>query len=171
MIRYALRCENQHGFEAWFRDSAAYDQQAARGILVCPVCSSAKVSKAPMAPAIAKTSRNSAAIETARAEAGASGALATETAQPTIAPAEVTPVPESLEPRAVLFHAMLVKLRQHVEANCDYVGNKFAEEARRIHYGEADERGIYGEATQDEAEALLEEGIEVGAVPWVRADS
>jgi hypothetical protein len=63
--------------------------------------------------------------------------------------------------------AALVELRHQVETNCDYVGERFAEEARRIHYGEVDPHGIYGEATNEESRELVEEGIQVGRVPWV----
>ena len=66
---------------------------------------------------------------------------------------------------------MMAKLREQVEKNCDYVGEKFPEEARKIHYGETEKRNIYGEASQEEAEALVEEGIEFQRIPWVRQDS
>ncbi|HEX6443429.1 MAG TPA: DUF1178 family protein [Stellaceae bacterium] len=66
---------------------------------------------------------------------------------------------------------MLLAVRQQVEQNCDYVGERFAEEARRIHYGEVDPKGIYGEATSEESEALRDEGIEFGQIPWVQTDA
>ena len=79
----------------------------------------------------------------------------------------------SREPRAPIsptqLRAALVELRQQVEKHCDYVGPQFAEEARRIHYGESDPRGIYGEATAEESRELADEGIKVGRIPWIPA--
>ncbi|MGH6934409.1 MAG: DUF1178 family protein [Dongiaceae bacterium] len=135
MILFDLRCAQDHVFEAWFRDNAAYDAQARAGKVGCPICGSRKVEKAPMAPRIGK----------AATDKPASMAVSTE---------------------MVELRKQLVELRAKVEANCDYVGGKFAEEARRIHYGEADKRGIYGEATDDDARELSDEGIEFARVPW-----
>ena len=78
---------------------------------------------------------------------------------------EKAPTPPSPEQ----LHRMLQRLRRHVEATCDYVGERFAEEARRIHSGDADARGIYGEASDAESRALADEGIEVARLPWVPA--
>lgn len=143
MILYQLRCRNQHGFEAWFRDSKAYDAQAKAGRVTCPVCGSRKVAKAPMAPNIA-TRRASPAAE------------------PEQAPKQMA--------KAEIAHAieLLRELRQQVEATCDYVGDQFAEEARKIHYGETEQRDIYGDATADEAEELREEGVEFTRIPWLQ---
>lgn len=139
MIKYELKCRKEHVFEAWFYDSATYDKQAAGGKVVCPVCGSRKVTKAPMAPRIAK-SKSERAAERASQES---------------------------QQKAVMMKA-LRELREHVEKNADYVGDKFAEEARKIHYGETDERNIYGEASKDEAKELAEEGIDVALIPWLR---
>ncbi len=125
MIRYELRCAADHGFEAWFRNSAGFEEQRSAGELVCPVCGDAEIGKAPMAPALARTR------------------------------AAIDPV------------TMLRALRRAVETNCEDVGERFPEEARRIHYGEAAPRGIFGAASKAEAEALADEGIEVAAIPWV----
>ncbi|MEQ8695294.1 MAG: DUF1178 family protein [Bauldia litoralis] len=152
MIRYTLKCDQGHDFEAWFRNSATYDDQASAGEVRCPDCGSVKVSKALMAPAVAR---------------GRSSAPVVNTPQP---PA---PAPEPGDARvhyAGKVREMLVEMRRHIESNADYVGNKFADEARKIHSGEADERSIYGEATEDETEALKEEGIEFGQIPWVPKD-
>lgn len=148
MILYNLCCSADHVFEAWFRDSAAYDEQAAAGEVLCPVCGNASVAKAPMAPRIAK---------------GGGGAKE----------AVPDPVPQTYtNTRAVEMRRMLTELRRHVEENSDYVGDKFAEEARKIHYGEKEERNIYGEATEDQAEELSEEGVKIGRIPWLpRTDS
>jgi hypothetical protein len=146
MILYQLQCEAEHGFEAWFRDSAAYDKQADRGLLACPACGSAKVTKALMAPRIGGARQNTMADD-APGEAGAK---------------EV-----QISAKAVALRQQLVEMRAKIEESCDYVGPRFAEEARKIHYGETDPKGIYGETSADEAEALKDEGIEFGAVPWL----
>ncbi len=156
MILYSLLCAKDHGFEAWFPSSDAFDRQARRGIVACPQCGSTKVRKAIMAPRISKGGKK-------RAMAQGAAAQAAETMAPQGADAgnAATNV-MSAEVRQVL-----TELRKQVEANCDYVGDSFAEEARKIHYGETEKRGIYGESTEAEAEALKEEGIEFGRVPWL----
>jgi len=143
MILYDLRCKDGHQFEAWFRDSAAYDKQRKANAVLCPLCGSKKVEKALMAPAVAKKG-------SAREEA------------PVPAPA---PSPEHAKLAEAM--KMLRELRQKVEENCDYVGPRFAEEARKIHYREVDPRAIYGEASKEESDALQEEGIEFGTIPWL----
>lgn len=136
MIKYQLRCNKEHEFEGWFADSATCDEQLQGGDVACPLCGSAKVSKAIMAPRIGK------------GESGKSVA--------------VSPPPEALQLKQALR-----ELRDQVEKNCDYVGENFAEEARKIHYGEADPRGIYGESTEKESVELADEGIEVSRIPWL----
>lgn len=134
MIKYALACEHGHDFEGWFGASADFDDQAARGLLECPVCASKAVRKQIMAPAVAGT------------KAQNSGA-------------DLPP-----EARQVMMEA-LGKVRAHVEDNFDYVGDAFAREARAIHEGKSEERGIYGEATPTEVKALVEDGVPVAALP------
>ncbi|MSP05582.1 MAG: DUF1178 family protein [Acetobacteraceae bacterium] len=142
MIHYQLRCDHEHEFDGWFKDSAAFDWQAKRGLVECRHCGGTKISRALMTPAVSKKSSQM--------------------------PPPVPPQPARL-PADV--RAALQRLRAEVEQNCDYVGPEFAEEARKIHRGESDKRGIYGETTQDEAEALTGEGIIVSSIPWVpRAD-
>lgn len=136
MIRYALICERDHEFDGWFASSDGFDAQVAAGEVLCPHCGSPNVTKALMAPNIAK----------GMARAGE--------AQPQAAFAEKMSM-------------MMLALKKHVEENCDYVGDAFAEEARRIHYGEKEHRDIYGEATPDEARELIEEGVEVAPLPVV----
>jgi len=131
VIVFNLRCASAHVFEAWFRDGATYDRQAAAGEVVCPSCGATEVAKAPMAPRLQKAKGKDDAAAARR------------------------------------MRAALGELRDHVEKNCDYVGPGFAEEARKIHYGEIDKRNIYGEASSDEAEALKDEGVEFGRVPWL----
>lgn len=162
MIRFSLRCDNAHEFESWFKDSAAFDRMAAHGLVDCPVCGDTKVSKALMAPAIRKTpgvkGRAPGPAEAPKAEAPRAEA---EGETPRLA---AGPMPAQVV-------ALLQRMRQEIEKNCDYLGKDFAKEARRIHEGEAEPRGIYGEATEAEAEALREDGIEVARLPWVpRAD-
>jgi hypothetical protein len=133
MILFKLRCGAEHEFDAWFRDGATYDRQAARSQVACPDCGNTAIEKAPMAPRLAR------AVET---------------------PAAAAPSPQQLR-------QMLRELRRHVETHCDYVGERFAEEARRIHHGETEARGIYGETTETESAELADEGIEVARIPWV----
>ncbi len=150
MIRFALRCANAHEFESWFKDGAAYDRMAAARLVECPACGDAHVQKALMAPAIAK----------APGVKGRGEAVPATPAPPPQAPVAGGPIPAQVL-------ALLQRMRAEVEKNCDYVGPKFADEARRIARGEVDERGIYGEASEAETEALRDEGIEVAQLPWV----
>lgn len=153
MILYELKCQDGHGFEGWFRDGATYDSQAAAGEIACPVCGDTGIVKAPMAPRIAKRPVGDRTVEP-RPDSAPSGP-------------EASTVMVSGEIRA-----RLEALRRHVEENCDSVGDAFAEEARRIHYGEVPHRDIYGEATEDEAAELAEEGVAFARIPWpVRTDS
>ena len=140
MIRYDLICDQGHPFDSWFRDSATYDKQVKRRMVICPVCETHKISKQLMAPGIPAKS-NKKPAEPARVFTG------------------------PVDPRQQMLVKMMRELRKQVEKNADYVGDQFAEEARRIHYKEAEQRGIYGEATREDAEALVEEGIEVHPLP------
>ena len=157
MILYRLRCRKGHEFDSWFKDSKAYERQEKRSLIGCPECGDSKVARAVMAPRIGKGATKAAV------EAPAEAAPA-----PTPAPS-----PQQQQMAALAKHMpkemrdTLLKLRQQVEKNCEPVGNKFAEEARKIHYGESDKRGIYGETSDEEAEALADEGIEFGRLPWV----
>lgn len=134
MIRYALVCEHAHDFEAWFGSSSDYDDQAARGLVECPVCASRRISKQIMAPAVAGTKRTA---------------------------------PDPLAARRM--QAMMMEaagqVRAHVEANFDDVGDAFAREARAIHEGRSEERGIYGQATPEEVRALKEDGVPCSPLP------
>jgi hypothetical protein len=151
MIRYALNCEHGHGFESWFQSSAAYDKQAKRALVTCPVCGSAKVEKAIMAPRLA------------RAEATEQLPAPLPSTPPPAVPAK-TPVAIMSPPEREL-RKKLKELRDHVTKNADYVGPRFPEQARKIHYGEIEHRSIYGEASADEARELHEEGIEFHPLP------
>jgi hypothetical protein len=165
MIHYQLRCDQAHEFDGWFKDSAAFEMQARRSLLECPECGSAEVSRALMAPSVPR-----------KANARAEIVAAPEPQPPAQPPAQqpaATPPQMAVDPARMpaQLRAMLQKLRAEVEKNCDYVGEGFADEARRIHRGESDRRGIYGEASPEQAEQLREDGIEIARLPWVpRAD-
>ncbi len=155
MIRFTLRCQKGHEFEGWFRNGDTFDRQAKRGDVRCPDCGSPKVTKAIMAPAIAKGSR--------RAPANVPAAPAPAAEAATVPP----PAPDSGEIHvAGKLREALREMRRFIEKNAEYVGPRFADEARKMHQGEADERSIYGEATDAEAEDLRDEGIEFGRIPW-----
>jgi len=141
MIKYSVRCGKDHVFEAWFKGSATFDAQSKSGDIVCPQCGNNLVVKAPMAPRIVKSQKSDVSHESRARE-----------------------VAERILEAAV-------EMRKEVEANCDYVGGQFADEARKIHYGEADERGIYGEASDEETQELDDEGIDVIKLPNVRKNS
>lgn len=160
MIHYNLRCDDGHEFDGWFNSSAGFEAQAKRGLLECPHCGSAKVDRALMTPSVPRKGRIT-------ADPAPVAPAAPAPAVPAAAPTQAV-TPERLPDHV---RAMLQKLRAEVEANCDYVGDGFAEEARRIASGEAATRGIYGETTPEEAEALAEDGIDIARIPWVpRAD-
>ena len=153
MIRYSLVCDRGHDFESWFANSSAFDKQVKRKLVTCPVCDSAKVEKAIMAPRLARQDKST------------SVPAPTEQAVPVSMPAEpATPV-AMISPQEREFRAKLKELREHLTANSDNVGKKFPEEARKMHYGEVEHRSIYGEATPDDAKALHEEGIEFHPLP------
>ena len=139
MIRYALACENGHQFESWFAGSQAFDTLRKADAVLCPECGSAAVEKALMTPQISTARKKDAKKDKVRLAAN-----------------------HGMRAEAV---AAIRKIRDHVTENADYVGDKFPEEARKIHYEEAEKRGIYGEATADEAKALAEEGVEFHPLP------
>jgi hypothetical protein len=150
VIRYNLVCDKRHAFESWFQSSAAYDRQARRGLVSCPLCGSARVEKAIMAPRLARKDKSApivAPVEDA-------------------APAPAAPAPVAMiSPQEKEFRAKLKELRDHLTSNADNVGKKFPEEARKMHYGEIEHRPIYGEATPQDARELHEEGIEFHPLP------
>jgi hypothetical protein len=147
MIKYALQCDQGHGFESWFPDSASYDTQAKRGFVTCPACGSAKVEKQIMAPRV----RNS---EERRS-------LSRRKPAPEAAPQQMA----MLSPEAQQMRAMIRELHEKVKASTEDVGERFADEARKIHAGEVEEKAIRGKATFEEARELLDEGIGVLPLP------
>src|SRR5215475_6341219 len=157
MIRYALVCAKGHSFESWFPNSAAYDKQAKRGLVTCPACGDTKIEKAIMAPKLSGTRKRGAAPAVAAApEAPAPAADNT--------PVAMVP-PQVISPQEHELRQKLKELREHLTKNSDYVGKKFPEEARKMHYGEIDHRSIYGEASLKDAKELHEEGIEFHPLP------
>ena len=141
MIRFGLICDQDHEFDGWFSNSDEFDKQKKRGLIACPVCHSLKVTKALMAPSVS-TGRKKDKIAVTKAD---------------------------VMRREVLKE--MKKLRDKVTENADYVGEKFPEEARKIHYGETEERGIYGEASRDEVKSLLDEGVEIAPLPVIPDDA
>ncbi len=146
MIRYTLRCSKGHEFETWFRAIGDYDRAVAAGEATCPVCGDAKVEKALMTPSVAGTKKSTDVDKGERVKLA---------------------VPD---PRQQAMREAIKALRKQVTENADYVGDKFAEEARKIHYEEVEARGIYGEATGEEAQALVDEGIEFLPLPRLPED-
>lgn len=141
MIVFDLICSNEHTFEAWFRDSKAFEGQRRKKGVSCPLCGDQKIDKALMAPNISTSKKRAANAKQSMELAG-----------------------QAVE--------VLREVRRQVEENCENVGPEFAEEARKIHHGESEQRGIYGEATKQEAEDLRDEGVEFSDLPWLpRADS
>jgi hypothetical protein len=164
MIRYALTCEHGHGFESWFQNSAAYDQQAKRSLVSCPTCGSAKIEKAMMAPNLG-----------ARIVSDAVSSQPPSSSPTPPSPTPVPPIPPKnpvamMAPAERELRQKLKELRYHITKNAHYVGPRFPEEARKIHYGETEHRSIYGEASPEEAKELHEEGIEFHPLPILPDD-
>jgi hypothetical protein len=145
MIKYALVCEKNHSFESWFPDSESFDRLARRGLVACPECDSTRVAKALMAPAVVGAKK-------AKAPAAAEAA-----------PANVA----LIDDRQQRLRELAKELRQEIMTKTDDVGRRFPEEARAIHAGEAPQRSIRGQATVEEARALLEDGVGVLPIPQV----
>jgi hypothetical protein len=135
MIKYALVCDSSHEFEGWFATSSDFDAQSERSLIECPVCASHIVGKQIMSPSVAGAKKRG---DPAVSAGGAK--------------------------QAMMMEAM-ARVRAHVEDNFDYVGDTFAREARAIHEGQSEDRGIYGEATPAEVKGLVEDGVPVAALP------
>jgi len=155
MIRYNLQCKQGHSFESWFQSSSAYESQEKRKLVSCPACGSTKVERAIMAPQIvSKKSRE----------------------KPQATPAPTSTEATSPEPASLMMtkeaelRAKLRELRDHIVKNADDVGDRFSNEARKMHYGEIEHRPIYGQASNEEARALIEEGVEVSPLPVLPED-
>jgi hypothetical protein len=158
MIHYNLRCADGHAFESWFQSSSAYETQERRKLVNCPVCGSSEVERAIMAPKImSKKGRENAAVEPLPAPA------------PTTEVTAPSPTPLLMAQEREL-RAKLKELRDHIVSSADNVGERFPNEARKMHYGDIEHRPIYGEASPDEARALIEEGVEVMPLPTLPDD-
>jgi hypothetical protein len=154
MIRYNLHCDRGHAFESWFQSSSAYESQEKRKLVSCPACGSLKVERAIMAPRIVgKKSRDSAAP---------APAASTDVAAPTSTPLMMAQERE--------LRVKLKELRDHIVKNADNVGERFPNEARKMHYGDIEHRPIYGEASPEEARSLIDEGVEVSPLPVLPDD-
>ena len=154
MIRYNLRCEKGHAFESWFQSSTAYESQEKRKLVSCPSCGSVKVERAIMAPRIvSKKGREAAPQQAPAPEATASS--------------EATPL---LMAQELELRTKIKELRDHIVKNADNVGERFPNEARKMHYGDIEHRPIYGEASPEEARSLIDEGVEVSPLPVLPDD-
>ncbi|MDU8928757.1 DUF1178 family protein [Alisedimentitalea sp. MJ-SS2] len=142
MIQFTLKCDKDHRFDSWFQSAEAFDKLKAAGMVSCAVCASTDVEKAIMAP---------------RVRPARSAAKAAVPAEPSPGPLSAPASPEE---------QALAKLKEHVEANSEYVGMEFAREARAMHDGDTPERAIYGEAKPDEAKKLIEDGVPVAPLPF-----
>ena len=158
MIRYSLHCDRGHVFESWFQSSSAYESQEKRKLVNCPVCGSARVERSIMAPQIVSKkgrdsqSSNDVAAPAQSAEVTASGS---------------TPLLMAQERE---LRTKLKELRDHIVKNADNVGERFPNEARKMHYGDIEHRPIYGEASPEEARSLIDEGVEVSPLPVLPDD-
>jgi hypothetical protein len=141
LIRYSLRCDKDHEFEAWFRSSVEYDRLEAAGANACPLCASTSTGKALMAPSVARSDKG------------------------TPAKSEPVQLAATPDPKQKAMLAAIKELRRQVTEHADYVGHRFADEARKIHYNEVEARSIYGEATSEDAQKLAEEGIDFAPLP------
>lgn len=177
MIKYALHCDQNHAFEGWFRNSQDFDDQTAKGHLECPICGSRSIAKSLMAPSVSGTrSQNQETVPAPRpvsgeiqpAEQPASGSGDTATGTPPTSGAASTPTINEKDVKEL--QTALRAMRQHVVENADYVGDRFAEEARKMHFKETEARGIYGEATKDEVQSLAEDGIDCLPLPSLPED-
>lgn len=151
MIRYDLICEQRHTFDGWFRDSAAFDQQAKKDLVSCPRCGSTRIEKAIMAPRVSGTRKRG-------------------KSEPAAATAEAASPVAMMAPEEKELRTKLRELREHLTKNSDNVGKRFPEEARKMHYGEIEHRSIYGEASPTDAKALHEEGIAFHPLPVLPED-
>lgn len=180
MIHYQLRCSQAHAFDGWFRDSGTFEEQTRLQLVECPECGDMAIERALMAPALTKrvaglpvvlpSTAEGAAATSGPSDQASSGGTDSGGAESRGAdPGGVDKVAGGRLPAQML--SMLQRMRAEVEKNCDYVGSGFANEARKMHRGESEYRGIYGETTEEQAESLADEGISVARIPWVpRAD-
>ncbi len=154
MIKYALRCEHSHQWDAWFPSISGFDDQNARGLVDCPYCGSKEVEKAPMAPAIVTSKPAKKAAPEPASELPMTPNLPVAIAQGDMG----LQIPEPVR-------AMMAEIKERIEKTHAYVGDTFAREVRAMHDGETEERPIYGEATAKEVRELIEDEIPVAPIP------
>ena len=173
MIKYQLICDLSHEFEGWFQNSASFDAQNQSELITCPVCGSANVRRALMTPNLASPKRRrrpsadnisntNASIADINGKPSSSSNQTNSLGSRDVASGaspSVTEIGEAM--------AQLRQLQRKIKAEYRDVGTEFAAEARKIHYGERAPENIYGHSTDEEREALLDEGIDVVAMPWV----
>ncbi len=182
MIKYRLICDQNHEVEGWFQGSAAFDEQAANGLLRCPLCDTDQVKRALMTPNLSSPKRRKSiapsSVDQLSDTQPATSVSASSVSTPPVSSADGHaaasqrgPVMQDEQVQAFgTALAELRQLRQKIIKDCLDVGENFAEEARKIHYGEAEPKGIYGQTTQEEREELDNEGIEIFDMPWVPTD-
>ncbi len=175
MIKYTLICDTPHTFEGWFRNSEDFDAQCAKGYVNCPVCNSTDIKKGLMAPAVSTSRKKDAMVVPQVSEPEqkpAESPAASVPQKPTEAAADKTQttalMPNDVRQKEIV-EALRVVRAQMIE-NSENVGSSFASEARKIHYGEAEERNIYGETSPKEAMDLMDEGISVLPLPDLPED-
>ena len=158
MIRYTLKCSEDHSFESWFKSASAFETLQSAGQLSCPHCGSEQVSKSLMAPPVSTARKNDSTVKAV--ETPAEGPAAVQSVAP--APAKPTPPITAQDTEAAL-----TAMRDHVEQNADYVGTDFTKQARAMNDGEAPERSIYGEAKVEDAKAMIEDGVPILPLPFM----
>ncbi len=152
MIRYSLVCENGHEFDSWFPDSGAYDEQARRGLVECPVCHSPQVRKSIMAPRLAR-----------------GGSVESEPAAASTDELQASP-PVVMDARLAALRAVIREMRATIDSQTTDVGSAFPDEARKMHNGEIENRPIRGEASPREARDLIEDGVPILPIPMLPDD-
>ncbi len=156
MIKYSLVCGNEHNFEGWFSSSNDFDSQKKRDLVRCPFCNTGNVSKNLMAPSVTTSkSKTNAPVEAKNNDANNS----------------IVAANAELPERQKQLLEKMREVRSQLQENAEDVGSKFADEARKIHYGESEKRGIYGQASQQEVSSLIDEGVEVLPLPVLPEDS
>ncbi|MER0239882.1 DUF1178 family protein [Fulvimarina sp. MAC8] len=162
MIHFALKCCDGHRFDGWFRSTSDFETQLSRGLVTCTYCGETNVEKALMRPAIGLNAKTDASKEASDTQSeSTSGSVTTVAAE--------TPPDQNLAKMKELWSALQTEVRA-LRKKSEYVGTKFAEEARRVHYGESTKKGVYGEASREEVKALHEEGIMAFPMPALPED-
>ncbi len=162
MINFNLICGKGHAFEAWFKSSGDFDKQQAKGLILCPHCDDTQITKGLMTPNLrAKGNKRAPQPQMKMPPAGPLSTTSATEAQKTV----------SMTGKAAALYAELRAMQRRIEVECDDVGDQFAETARKIHYGEEEERGIYGITSNEESQELVDEGITIFRIPWLPKDN